>query len=75
MAIWPPKVANKLFSWALVCQVAMCRFHACVYRRNLTPCPGVPGKVVHNALYECTRQLPVPEQRVHQGGRATYDSK
>ena len=34
MAIWPPKVANKLFSWALVHQVATCCFRACVYRRQ-----------------------------------------
>jgi len=35
MAIWPPTVANKLFNWAVVHQVATCRFHACVYRRSL----------------------------------------
>ena len=35
MAIWPSKVvANKLFSRALVLQVATCRFHACVHRRR-----------------------------------------
>ena len=34
MAIWPPKVENKLFSWALVHQVATCHFQACVYRRS-----------------------------------------
>ena len=34
MAIWPPKVANKLFSCALVHLLATCRFHACVYRRR-----------------------------------------
>ena len=34
MAIWPPKVANKLFSWALVCQVATCHLHAFVYRSS-----------------------------------------
>ena len=28
------EVANKLFSWALVHQVATCHFHACVYRRR-----------------------------------------
>jgi len=28
------EVANKLFSWALVHQVAMCRFHACVNKRR-----------------------------------------
>ena len=28
------ELANKLFSWALVRQVATCRFHACVYRRR-----------------------------------------
>ena len=26
--------AKKLFSWALVRQVATCRFYACVYRRR-----------------------------------------
>ena len=26
--------ANKLFSWALVRQMATCHFHACVYRRR-----------------------------------------
>ena len=25
------EIANKLFSWALVRQVATCRFHACVW--------------------------------------------
>ena len=34
MAIWPPKVANKLFSWELLHQVATCHFHTCVYRRR-----------------------------------------
>ena len=36
MAIWPPKVGNKLLagSWILVHQVAMWRFYACVYRRS-----------------------------------------
>ena len=28
------ELVNKLFSWALVRQVATCRFHACVYRRR-----------------------------------------
>jgi len=28
------EVANELFSWALLRQVATCRFHACVYRRK-----------------------------------------
>ena len=28
------ELANKLFSWALVRQVATYRFHACVYRRS-----------------------------------------
>ena len=34
MAIWPPKVVNKLLSLALVRQVATCCFHTCVYRRR-----------------------------------------
>jgi len=33
VAIWLPKAA-KLFSWALVRQVATCRFHSCVYTRS-----------------------------------------
>ena len=41
MAIWPPKVASRYCSWALVCQVATCRFCACFYRRSyLTPWKG-----------------------------------
>ena len=35
MTIGPPKVANKLFSWALVQQVATCHVHTCVYRRSI----------------------------------------
>jgi len=27
-------VANKWFSWALLCQVATCRYHACDYRKR-----------------------------------------
>ena len=28
------ELANKVFSWALVRQVATCHFHACVYKRR-----------------------------------------
>jgi len=34
MTIWPSKAANKLFSWALVRQMASYCFHACVYKKE-----------------------------------------
>ena len=58
------ELANKLFSWALVCQVATCRFHACVYRRR-------SFYRIFNALILHSQEM-LPSQRVeprqHQEG-------
>ena len=47
------ELANKLYSWTLVRQVATCRFHVCVYRRR-------SFYRIFNALTRCNLSLGPP---------------